>query len=128
MSVIASSLTSAEMYPSHSEDIRKKFDQSHDGLAAIRERSDLVDRLVAELWNSVNRNLPDAERLCLAAMGGYGRQALFPHSDIDIVFLSEGSLSEAAEKQVIPKFCQALWDLHLRVSPTCRTLADCGKL
>ena len=29
---------------------------------------------------------------------------------------------------MIPRMSQALWDLHLRVSPTTRSLAECGKL
>ena len=32
------------------------------------------------------------------------------------------------QKRVIPRISQALWDLHLRVSPTTRSLAECGKL
>ena len=28
----------------------------------------------------------------------------------------------------IPRMCQALWDRHLRLSPTTRSLAECGKL
>jgi [protein-PII] uridylyltransferase len=31
-------------------------------------------------------------------------------------------------KKVIAPLSQSLWDLHLRVSPTTRTLAECGKL
>ena len=30
--------------------------------------------------------------------------------------------------EAIPHLCQALWDRHLRVSPTTRSLAECGKL
>lgn len=53
---------------------------------------------------------------------------MFPCSDVDLMFLSRTPLSQHSQKQVIPNVCQALWDLHLRASPTVRTLDDCGKL
>ena len=68
------------------------------------------------------------DRICVAALGGYGRRALFPCSDVDVLFLHDSPLSEDATKRVIPRISQALWDLHLRVSPTTRSLAECGKL
>jgi [protein-PII] uridylyltransferase len=43
------------------------------------------------------------------------------------LFLCASSPDEPAQKQ-IRRLCQDLWDLHLRVSPTTRTLADCSKL
>ncbi len=69
------------------------------------------------------------EGFCIAAMGGYGRRALFPYSDIDLLFLyeKEGNEEFLSRKAIAP-LSQSLWDLHLRVSPTTRTLAECGKL
>jgi [protein-PII] uridylyltransferase len=62
-------------------------------------------------------------------MGGYGRRALFPYSDIDLLFLYEKEgRQEFLGRNVIAPLSQSLWDLHLRVSPTTRTLAECGKL
>ena len=62
-------------------------------------------------------------------MGGYGRRALFPYSDIDLLFLCEKEgHEENLIKKVIAPLNQSLWDLHLRVSPTTRTLSECGKL
>jgi [protein-PII] uridylyltransferase len=113
-------------YANQSADIRKQFDQCHDGRAAIRARSDLIDQVIIELWNAA---APDAEdKISVAALAGYGRQQMFPGSDVDLMFLSRTPLSQNSQKQVIPKICQALWDLHLRVSPTVRTLDECGKL
>ena len=115
------------MYRSESEAIRKRFDASHNGQAAIRERSALIDEVITALWNSdIGAALP--ERPCVVALGGYGRRALFPYSDVDLLFLSESAPDEHSQGQVIRKLCQALWDLHLRVSPTTRTLDECGKL
>ena len=39
-----------DVYRSESEQIRERFDDSHDGWAAVRERSDLIDQVLAQLW------------------------------------------------------------------------------
>jgi [protein-PII] uridylyltransferase len=128
MPLLANSSTSQDAYQKESENIRRRFEQSHNGEAAIRERSNLIDSLIRDLWNQSPAASAGSDRLCVAALGGYGRQALFPCSDVDVLFLHESDLSETAQKQTIPQMCQALWDMHLRVSPTTRSLAECGKL
>src|SRR5712691_12766517 len=128
MPLLANSPISQDAYQIESEKIRARFDQSHDGQVAIRERSDLLDSSIRELWNQSSAVSAVPDRICVAALGGYGRRALFPCSDVDVLFLHETTLGETAQKQTIPRMCQALWDLHLRVSPTTRSLAECGKL
>ena len=123
---VASAAPPSNLYQDESARIRKDFEQSNDGLAAIRERSGLIDRLITQLWDSQASSSKAA--ICLAAIGGYGRQALFPHSDIDLIFLSEAELNDPKSKQIIRTHSQSLWDLHLRVSPTTRTLSECGRL
>ncbi len=129
MPVLAnSSISQQDSYQKESEDIRQRFERSHNGQAAIRERSNLIDTLIRELWSQSPTSSTGQDRICVAALGGYGRRALYPFSDVDVLFLHETSLSETAQKQTIPRLCQALWDRHLRVSPTTRSLAECGKL
>lgn len=126
MPALANRAMPQEAYRAESEKIRQRFEQSHNGQASIRDRSDLIDSLISDVWNQAFPGSPD--KLCVAALGGYGRRALFPCSDVDILFLHESVLSENAQRRVIPQISQALWDLHLRVSPTTRSLAECGKL
>ncbi|MBZ5599666.1 MAG: [protein-PII] uridylyltransferase [Acidobacteriia bacterium] len=116
-----------ESYGCESERIRQRFEGSHNGQAAILERSDLLDTIIRQIWGSTLEEAPGLEGLCVAALGGYGRRALFPCSDIDLLFLCEGTPNEQVQRG-IRRLCQTLWDLHLRVSPTTRTLADCGRL
>ena len=121
--------TLQDLYADESAKIRKHFEETGDGKAAIRGRSSLIDSLVIELWNEVTETGDPAEGFCIAAMGGYGRRALFPYSDIDLLFLCEKEgHEENLIKKVIAPLSQSLWDLHLRVSPTTRTLSECGKL
>ena len=121
--------TLQDLYADESARIRNQFEESGDGKAAIRDRSSLIDSVVTELWREVaGAGNPD-EGFCIAAMGGYGRRALFPYSDIDLLFLYEkAGREELLSRRVIAPLSQSLWDLHLRVSPTTRTLAECGKL
>ncbi len=121
--------TLLERYTDTSARIQKHFEDSGDGKSAIRERTSLIDAIVCELWDQVNTGGKPLEGFCIAAMGGYGRKALFPYSDIDLLFLYEKEgREEHFRRQIIVPLSQALWDLHLRVSPTTRTLAECGKL
>ena len=121
--------TLQELYAEESAKIRERFEASGDGKAAIRSRALLIDSVVIELWHEVSGTGDPLEGFCIAAMGGYGRRALFPYSDIDLLFLYENdSQAEFLGKKIIAPLSQSLWDLHLRVSPTTRTLAECGKL
>jgi [protein-PII] uridylyltransferase len=121
--------TLQDFYADASAKIQKHFETSGDGKAAIGDRTSLIDSVVTELWSEVNEAGAPVEGFCMAAMGGYGRRALFPYSDIDLLFLYEKAGSEEyVGTRVIAPLSQSLWDLHLRVSPTTRTLAECGKL
>jgi [protein-PII] uridylyltransferase len=68
------------------------------------------------------------EDFALVATGGFGRGWLFPHSDIDLLFLHAGSSSETEFKDPIRRFSQELWDLRLKLSPATRNLAECERL
>jgi [protein-PII] uridylyltransferase len=116
-----------ELYVRESGGIRQRFEESHDGQAAIRERSALLDTIVGQIWGGTSEEAAGRERLCVAALGGYGRRALFPCSDVDLLFLCEAAPNEDRQRR-IRGLCQTLWDLHLRVSPTTRTVDDCSKL
>ena len=118
-----------DLYAEESARIQRRFDESGDGKAAIRDRTALIDSVVTELWEEVTAANGPIDGFCIAAMGGYGRRSLFPYSDIDLLFLygKEGNEEFLSTKAIVP-LSQALWDLHLRVSPTTRTLAECGRL
>jgi [protein-PII] uridylyltransferase len=67
------------------------------------------------------------EDLALVAIGGFGRKWLFPHSDIDILFLHADRNGEASRKDALRRFSQELWDLRLKLSPATRTLGECDR-
>jgi len=59
----------------------------------------------------------------VAAVGGYGRGEMAPHSDVDIAFLTPGKQTAWCE-QVIEAMLYFLWDLGLKVGHSSRSLDD----
>src|SRR5215470_9246104 len=118
-----------DLYLSESTRIRERFKQSGDGTAAVRERALLVESIALQLYTAfLSRDPSGPENSCLAALGGFGRRTLFPASDVDILFLLDDARAEQKYKAAIANICRELWDLRLRVSPTTRSLAECGRL
>src|SRR4029078_8387582 len=62
---------------------RLRSDESVEVL--VHARAELIDAILREVWSS---QLPAGyEAWTLAAVGGYGRGELHPHSDVDILIL-----------------------------------------
>ncbi|HEX9111662.1 MAG TPA: [protein-PII] uridylyltransferase, partial [Terriglobales bacterium] len=98
------------------------------GRTALARRTGLVDTILLRLWSEIISSDPQGPKnFALVATGGVGRGWLFPHSDIDLLFLHAGSDTETALKDPIRRFSQELWDLRLKLSPGTRTLAECER-
>jgi len=118
-----------DLYLFRSGEIREHFKQTGDGIAAVRGRTALVESIALQLYAAfVAPDLSGPQDFCLAALGGFGRRVLFPGSDVDILFLCQDARAEQQYKPAIVNFCREMWDLRLRVSPTTRSLAECGRL
>jgi [protein-PII] uridylyltransferase len=117
-----------EFYAEETEIARRDFDSTGGGAAALLARSSLVDSIVRQLYGDLLSNdLRGPKNFCAIALGGYGRRELFPHSDVDILFLYEEPSLEAAHKETVAEILKTLWDLRLRVSPASRTLEECDE-
>ncbi|HEX5410738.1 MAG TPA: [protein-PII] uridylyltransferase [Terriglobia bacterium] len=111
------------------ESIRTEFETIGNGQSAALSRANVVDRVIQELYRTLLASKAEAgDDLCVVALGGYGRRELFPHSDIDLLFVSSRSATQAECREPIGQFVRSLWDLRLRASQTCRTLDDCSIL
>ena len=82
----------------------------------------LSDQLLAHLWNSCGLN----NEAALVAVGGFGRGALFPYSDIDILILlpADEKIAAALSKNV-EQFVACCWDTGLEIGSSVRTVAEC---
>jgi [protein-PII] uridylyltransferase len=124
--------TLRDLSVTESEAIEKEFTASGDGLAGLRARTALADRLVLTLYahsfsEAFGGALARVDGLCLIALGGYGRRSLFPHSDIDLLFLCGTSRAEAAAKEPAAAVARHLWDIGWRASITSRTPPECER-
>lgn len=97
--------------------LERAYSPGHHGTWSARRRAELVDRALVELYEAV---APAAPRTALAALGGYGRGALAPASDLDLVILHDETDPDAvaalAERLLYP-----LWDADFTVGHAVRT-------
>jgi [protein-PII] uridylyltransferase len=115
-----------DLYLSESTQIQQAFATTGDGAAAIEQRTELVEKILLRLWNElICLGGGESRNFALVGLGGFGRRALFPHSDVDILFLHADRTAEDALREPIRTFCQELWDLRMKLGPTTRTLAEC---
>jgi [protein-PII] uridylyltransferase len=115
-----------DLYTEESARIRQQFAATGDGRSAVRQRTRLIQTIGLRLWQeSISPDPSGPAGFALVALGGFGRGWLFPHSDVDILFLHAGSDTDAAYRDAIRVFSQNMWDLHLKVSPATRTLGEC---
>ena len=131
-----------DLYARESAAIEQEFSVTGEGRSALARRTALVDSIVQRLWKEIvvsshpdstdsgsNSAAPDRPKnFALVATGGYGRGWLFPHSDIDLLFLHARSDSENEFKDPIRRFSQEVWDLRLKLSPATRNWAECERL
>ena len=79
------------------------------------------DHVILNVYPASNRT--KGERLTIAAVGGYGRGEMAPHSDVDIAFLTPLRCTAWCE-QVIEAMLYFLWDLGLKVGQSSRSLDE----
>ena len=84
-------------------------------------RTSQVDELVLSAFHQT------APPVTLLAVGGYGRQELFPYSDVDLLLLVD-ALPTASQREPISAFLRILWDSGLRVSQSVHTTAECCEI
>src|SRR5499427_6742953 len=112
-----------ELKEAHAELVERfRADESVETL--VHARAELIDVILREVWRS---QLPKGyESWSLAAVGGYGRGELHPHSDIDILILVPGAPDEAG-RGVVERLVTFLWDINLEVGHSVRTVAECAE-
>jgi [protein-PII] uridylyltransferase len=86
----------------------------------LRQHRLLIDRALRHLWRAAD--LPGS--LALAAVGGYGRGELFPHSDVDVLVLLPHQ-PDAGLKTKLENLIGALWDAGIEPGHSVRTIEEC---
>ena len=101
------------------------------GLGAARRLSGLMDGLLDALQRYASAMVPprpgsEALDFALVATGGYGRGVLAPHSDVDLLFLSQKEPGPRT-RRLVEFMLYLLWDLGLKVGHATRSVKDCLK-
>jgi [protein-PII] uridylyltransferase len=106
-------------------EIRGAFATGASGAATVAARAAAVDELIVGLWTRAVAETPVlGQGIAVLAVGGYGRRELFPYSDVDLLYLLDGKVSEAEIKQPVRRISQQLWDCGIRLSPATRRRSE----
>src|SRR6201985_1122609 len=112
---------------------KERLENGASGLETARLLSAVTDEVIGALFDFTTthliraRNPTEGERLALLAVGGYGRGALAPFSDIDLLFLRPYKQTAHVES-VIEFMLYALWDLGFKVGHASRTIDQAIRL
>lgn len=112
------------------EAVRARLASGASGAWVVGATSHLVDTIVcAALDFAAKRIYPranptEADRLCVIALGGYGRAELAPYSDVDLLFLFPYKRTPWCE-QMAEFLLYLLWDLGFSVGHAARSVEDC---
>jgi [protein-PII] uridylyltransferase len=101
------------------------------GTACAKRLSDLQDAIIVALYGlaveQLDKNAKSSERMCVIAVGGYGRGMLAPGSDVDLLFLLPAKQTPTS-KAIVDFILYFLWDLRLKVGYATRSVAECISL
>ena len=100
----------------------RAYSAGHHGRWSAKRRAELVDAALTEIFEDATAESGNA-RVSLAAVGGYGRGALAPYSDIDLLLLHDGADPDAIAK-VADALFYPLWDAGFEVGHAVRTPSE----
>jgi len=95
--------------------------QGISGHNLVRKHSEFIDHHLA---SGFEKNVSAESGFALVALGGYGRQELYPFSDIDLMLLYDPVRKDELDS-VVGAILYPLWDTGLEVGHAVRTLDEC---
>ncbi len=111
-----------EIIKTKNQELKQKFNPDNNVDTLLKEKAIFIDQVLTACWKHFLKH--QATQLCLIATGGYGRNELFPHSDIDIlILLKDVDISNFQEN--LSSFSNFLWDLGLKPGQSVRTTSEC---
>ena len=101
--------------------IQHKFDPQRPVDHLLKEKSEFIDEILISGWLHFLTDQADSH--CLLAVGGYGREELFPHSDIDVAIVLNTEIDPVVHER-IASFATFLWDIGLKPGLSVRTIDE----
>jgi len=104
------------------EAIKEIHQNGGTGVDVTRRLSDLLDSVVIELYGNARDDIsPElGSRLSLILLGGTGRQDIAPYSDVDLMVLYQGTLTEEI-KEFSRRIAQDITDSGMMLGYSLRT-------
>jgi [protein-PII] uridylyltransferase len=115
------------------EKLRRQHESGSPGVQLCAHFTDLLEGIVLELFDDALSNLSPSERsdiesdTAIVAHSGFGRRAMAPYSDIDVMLLHARSTRDKLSA-VIRRFSQNLYDTGIDVGFSARTPAETCEL
>ena len=97
------------------------WQQGVSGYALVRKHSEFIDHHLAASFEKI---VTSEDGFALVAVGGYGRQELYPFSDIDFMLLYDPTRKNELNR-VVEAILYPLWDTGLEVGHAVRTPDEC---
>lgn len=97
--------------------------RSH-AIKLCQRASAATDEAVAACWREAVMPL----RCALLAVGGYGRGALWPASDVDVMLLCGDEVDEAEVEAAAGRLAALMWDAGLEPGMVARRVSECREL
>ena len=96
------------------------------GWTAAARLAHWTDVLITGLFEQIQHAKPESHRtpMALVGLGGYGRGQLAPHSDIDLLFLTQNPISDDSAGAV-EALLYVLWDAGFKVGQAVRSMSQC---
>ena len=93
----------------------------------IRSLLQKLSRLTDQHLRALRETAQLPAEVSLIAVGGYGREQLFPASDVDVLLLLPGEHTEAHPhlKADLERFIGNCWDAGLEIGSSVRTVSEC---
>jgi [protein-PII] uridylyltransferase len=114
----------AEFIGERRREARERLEAGGRGMACAEELSRVEDAAIRALHACLVERVGGAKAHAIVAVGGYGRGALAPQSDIDLLFLAEDP-RDANVKLIVETLLYVLWDLKQKVGHATRSVEDC---
>lgn len=101
--------------------IQQKFDPQMPVDHLLKEKSVFINEILISGWLHFLTDQADSH--CLLAVGGYGREELFPHSDIDVAIVLNTEIDPVVHERMA-SFATFLWDIGLKPGLSVRTIDE----
>jgi len=114
-----------EHYQAESARLSDEFSAKHDGPKYLNERSSLVDSIARRYWSEQLTSAGlSSSGILFAATGDFGRQTLFPYSEIDIICLSGERETAEQFKEAIQQLSEGLNGIGLKANITSGIISE----